>query len=92
MRAGFAHHDRDSPRRRRRARGLRGRKSTRHFDHRAVLARKGVRVGRNRRKFTPEFKAEAVALVEASGVNIAAGWLCHGQSRDAFPSYSPSRQ
>jgi transposase len=29
-------------------------------------------VGRNRRKFTPEFKAEAVALVEASGGNIAA--------------------
>jgi transposase len=28
-------------------------------------------VGRNRRKFTPEFKAEAVALVEASGGNIA---------------------
>ena len=27
--------------------------------------------GRNRRKFTPEFKAEAVALVEASGGNIA---------------------
>ena len=26
---------------------------------------------RNRRKFTPEFKAEAVALVEASGGNIA---------------------
>ena len=24
-------------------------------------------MGRNRRKFTPEFKAEAVALVEASG-------------------------
>jgi hypothetical protein len=38
----------------------------------AVGARKGVRVGRNRRKFTPEFKAEAVALVEASGGNIAA--------------------
>ena len=29
-------------------------------------------MGRNRRKFTPEFKAEAVALVEASGGNIAA--------------------
>jgi transposase len=29
-------------------------------------------VGRNRRKFTPEFKAEAVALVEASDGNIAA--------------------
>jgi transposase len=29
-------------------------------------------VGRNRRKFTPEFKSEAVALVEASGGNIAA--------------------
>jgi transposase len=29
-------------------------------------------VGRNRRRFTPEFKAEAVALVEASGGNIAA--------------------
>jgi len=29
-------------------------------------------VGRNRREFTPEFKAEAVALVEASGGNIAA--------------------
>ena len=28
-------------------------------------------MGRNRRKFTPEFKAEAVALVEASGGNIA---------------------
>jgi transposase-like protein len=27
--------------------------------------------GRNRRKFTLEFKAEAVALVEASGGNIA---------------------
>jgi transposase len=27
--------------------------------------------GRNRRKFTPEFKAEAVALVESSGGNIA---------------------
>ena len=27
-------------------------------------------MGRNRRKFTPEFKAEAVALVEASGGNI----------------------
>ena len=26
---------------------------------------------RNRRKFTPEFKAEAVALVEAAGGNIA---------------------
>ena len=29
-------------------------------------------MGRNRREFTPEFKAEAVALVEASGGNIAA--------------------
>ena len=29
-------------------------------------------MGRNRRKFTREFKAEAVALVEASGGNIAA--------------------
>ena len=27
--------------------------------------------GRNRRKFTPEFKVEAVALVESSGGNIA---------------------
>jgi transposase-like protein len=36
------------------------------------VARKGVRVARNRRKFTPEFKAEAVALVEASDGNIAA--------------------
>jgi len=27
--------------------------------------------GRNRRKFTSEFKAEAVALVDASGGNIA---------------------
>ena len=27
-------------------------------------------MARNRRKFTPEFKAEAVALVEASGGNI----------------------
>ena len=27
--------------------------------------------GRRRRKFTPEFKAEAVRLVEASGGNIA---------------------
>ena len=27
--------------------------------------------GRNRRKFTPEFKAEAVGLVEVSGGNIA---------------------
>jgi transposase len=26
---------------------------------------------RNRRQFTPEFKAEAVALVEAAGGNIA---------------------
>ena len=30
-------------------------------------------MGRNRRKFTPEFKAEAVGLVEASGGNIAEG-------------------
>ena len=29
-------------------------------------------MGRNRRKFTPEFKADALALVEASGGNIAA--------------------
>ena len=29
-------------------------------------------MGRNRRRFTPEFKAEAVSLVEASGGNIAA--------------------
>jgi len=27
--------------------------------------------GRSRRKFTPEFKAEVVAMVEASGGNIA---------------------
>jgi transposase len=27
--------------------------------------------GRNRRRFTPEFKAEAVGLVDASGGNIA---------------------
>lgn len=26
---------------------------------------------RNRRKFTPEFKAEAVAMVEAAGGNVA---------------------
>ncbi len=29
-------------------------------------------MGRNRRRFTPEFKAEAVALVEASGGSSAA--------------------
>jgi transposase len=36
------------------------------------LARKGVRVGGSRREFTAEFKAEAVALVESSGGNVAA--------------------
>lgn len=36
-----------------------------------VFMSTGMGSGRSRRKFTPEFKAEVVAMVEASGGNIA---------------------